>query len=234
MPFDARAVLFDAGATLLLPTEDVPDVYLREAEALGAAPDPVAFRAHLAARWAELRGAPVAADALRTSEDDERAMWRRFTAEVAAPFPDLHACHAAWLARLVAWFDEAGAWAPAPGAIPLLQALRAREIRVGVVSNWHGALHGILDGLGLRSLVDFVIVSAEHGWRKPHPSIFEAALEAAATSPEETVHVGDALRDDVAGAILAGIRPILVADERPDALPETVRIVPGLDALLRV
>ena len=233
MPYDARAVLFDAGATLLLPTEGVPDVYLREAEAVGAAPDPVAFRAHLAARWTVLRGAPVAAAALHTCEADERAMWPRFTAEVAAPFPDLAARHGEWLERLVTWFDGADAWTPAPGAVPLLQGLRSADIRVGIVSNWHSALHGILDGVGLRPLVDFVIVSSEHGWRKPHPSIFEAALEAAATQPEETVHVGDALRDDVAGAILAGIRPILVAPQRPDALPDGVRTVPGVDALVR-
>lgn len=232
MPYDARAVLFDAGATLLLPTAAVPDVYLREAEASGAAPDPDRFIAHLATCWAEFRGAPLATKDLRTSEEDEREMWRRFTATVAAPFPDLAARHDAWLTRLVAWFDGAAAWTPAPGATELLRSLRTHGARIGVVSNWHGALHGILRGLGLRDLVDFVIVSSEHGWRKPHPSIFEAALGAADARAEDTVHVGDELRDDVAGASGVGIRPILIAAERPAKLASSVRTVPALKALL--
>ena len=232
MPYDARAVLFDAGATLLLPTADIPDVYLREAQAVGAEPDRDAFRAHMAARWTALRTSTASPEALRTSEDGEREMWRRFTAEVAAPFPDLMARHEEWLHRLVTWFDGAKAWAPAPGALTLLRDLRARHIRVGIVSNWHGALHGILDGLSLRTLVDFVLVSSDHGWRKPHPSIFAAALVAANAGAEETVHVGDCLRDDVAGATRAGIRPILVASERPDGIPDSVRVVPGLEALV--
>ena len=55
---------------------------------------------------------------------------------------------------------------------------------------------------------------------------------AANAGAEETVHVGDCLRDDVAGATRAGIRPILVASERPDGIPDSVRVVPGLEALV--
>ena len=232
MPYDARAVLFDAGATLLLPTIDIADVYLREAEAIGAAPDPVAFRAHLVASWTRLRGAGPDAASLQTSEADERGMWHRFTAEVAAPFERLAARHAPWLERLVAWFDAPAAWTPAPGALDLLSLLRARGSKVGVVSNWHGALHRILEALGFTGSLDFVLISSEHGFRKPHASIFEAALKAAGTPAAAAVHVGDALRDDVAGALGAGIRAILVAAERPAALPHGVRWVPDLRSLL--
>lgn len=235
MPFDAQAVFFDAGATLLLPTVPIPEVYLREARVVVGddAPPRDAFEERLACCWTELRDTPVTTgEDLQTDEDRERAMWDGFTAAVAEPFPALAGSQPVWLERLVTWFDSAAAWAPAPGAVDLLGRLRSEGRSVGVVSNWHNALHGILDGLDLRRLLDFVIVSSEHGWRKPHRSIFEAALAAARVDADQAVHIGDAPRDDVAGALALGIRPILVAPTSPESVPDHVRRVTVLGDLL--
>ena len=89
MPFDARAVLFDAGGTLLQPSVDIADAYLREARALDLDLDERAFRARLAAVWQQFRATPAPDHELETSDQDERAMWSRLTAEVAAPFAEL-------------------------------------------------------------------------------------------------------------------------------------------------
>ena len=235
MPFDAQAVFFDAGATLLLPTVPIPEVYLREAAAVVSEPlDPKSFAARLAHCWSELRDTPVGPeDRLDTDEERERRLWHDFTAAVADPFPALRDAHLPWLERLVTWFDAPQGWAPAPGAETLLTRLRSEGRCVGVVSNWHSALHGILDGLGLRPLLDFTIVSSEHGWRKPHPSIFHAALAAAGVDASDAVHIGDAARDDVEGATAVGIRPIFVAPEHTTEItPGNVRRVSVLSELL--
>ncbi|MGD0588397.1 MAG: HAD family hydrolase [Thermoplasmata archaeon] len=95
-----------------------------------------------------------------------------------------------------------------PGVRQLLERLRGRTV-VGVVTNNEvEEQERKLDDLGLRPLVDFMVVSEGVGIAKPDPGIFEVALSKAKTSPEETVMIGDSWRSDVTGARNAGIRPV--------------------------
>src|SRR4051812_27707756 len=98
-------------------------------------------------------------------------------------------------------------------AAPALEELRARGMRLVVVSNWDWSLTDVLGGAGLLPLLDGVITSAEVGAAKPDRAIFEAGLTAAGCSAGEAVHVGDSAEDDVEGARAAGIRPLLLARE---------------------
>ena len=106
-----------------------------------------------------------------------------------------------------------------PDSAPALRELRARGIRLVVVSNWDWSLHERLQETGLAELVDGAVASAEVGSAKPDGAIFAAALRIAGTGAAGTWHVGDTPEADVAGARAAGIRPILVArDESAPAL----------------
>lgn len=91
-----------------------------------------------------------------------------------------------------------------------LHRWREEGLRLFVVSNWDISLHDVLRATGLRELLDGVVCSAEVGASKPDPAIFLAALELAGVSPGEVVHVGDSPEEDVAGALAAGIRPLLL------------------------
>jgi putative hydrolase of the HAD superfamily len=93
---------------------------------------------------------------------------------------------------------------------PALVAARSRGQRLVVVSNWDVSLQGVLRALELEPLLDGILTSAGAGARKPAPAIFEQALAVAGAGPEETVHVGDSLDEDVAGARNAGIEPVLI------------------------
>jgi putative hydrolase of the HAD superfamily len=88
--------------------------------------------------------------------------------------------------------------------------------RIGIISNWDSRLESILAGLGLSDLFEVVVISSLVGFSKPHPRIFEIALERVGLRPDEAVHVGDTFRDDVEGARSAGIEPVLV--KRTEAL----------------
>ena len=112
-----------------------------------------------------------------------------------------------------------------------LEALRRRGIRLVVVSNWDVSLHERLAELRLAPLVDGVLASAEFGAAKPDPSIFAAALELAGAAPEQAWHAGDSLEADVAGALAAGVAPVLVARDGQPAPPGVMRIT-ALDGLL--
>jgi putative hydrolase of the HAD superfamily len=95
-------------------------------------------------------------------------------------------------------------------ARPALQELRARGMRLVVVSNWDCSLPEVLGQVGLLSLVDDVVVSAVVGAAKPDAQIFEAGLAAAGCDAAAAVHVGDSPELDAAGARAAGIRPLLI------------------------
>jgi FMN phosphatase YigB (HAD superfamily) len=91
-----------------------------------------------------------------------------------------------------------------------LLAARARGQRVIVVSNWDVSLLEVLELVGLAPLLHGVVTSAAIGARKPSPAIFEHALALAGAAPGQAVHVGDSLKEDVAGARACGIAAVLL------------------------
>ena len=97
-----------------------------------------------------------------------------------------------------------------PDAEPALRALRARGLKLVVVSNWDCSLGSVLERCGLAALIEGAISSAEAGSRKPEPGIFGPALELAGCRPEEALHVGDTAEEDLAAAKAAGIRALLL------------------------
>jgi putative hydrolase of the HAD superfamily len=113
-------------------------------------------------------------------------------------------------------------------AAPALRELRARGLRLVVVSNWDCSLSEVLERVGLRELVDAVVVSAVVGAAKPDRAIFDAALAAAGCDASEAVHVGDSVEADVGGARAAGIRPLLLAREGGGDLASLFGLVPLL------
>ena len=113
---------------------------------------------------------------------------------------------------------------PLPEAATVLAELRARGLRIVVVSNWDCSLPDVLEQIGLRDAVDAVVTSAAVGVPKPDPRIFNAALAAAGCGADEAVHVGDSQEHDIAGAQAAGIRALLIGRDLPS--------LAGLPALL--
>jgi putative hydrolase of the HAD superfamily len=97
-----------------------------------------------------------------------------------------------------------------PDVTPALTGLRDRGLTLIAVSNWDYALPRVLERCGLDGLLDATVTSAGTGSRKPHPGIFQAALELAGCEPGEALHVGDTAEEDVTGARAAGIRPLLI------------------------
>ena len=95
-------------------------------------------------------------------------------------------------------------------AAPALRALRAGGLRLVVASNWDCSLPDVLARAGLLHLVDAVVPSAVAGAAKPDSRLFEAALAAAHCDPSGAIHVGDSIENDVAGAMVAGIAPVLL------------------------
>ncbi len=118
-----------------------------------------------------------------------------------------------------------------PDAIATLPLLRARGLVLVVVSNWDVSLVSVLHDLGLGELLDGVLTSADVGHPKPAPEIFRAALALAGCSPRQVLHVGDSLRDDVAGARAVGVVPVLLCREPTAQAPAGVTTISSLAEL---
>jgi putative hydrolase of the HAD superfamily len=91
----------------------------------------------------------------------------------------------------------------------LLEALRARGLKLGLVSNAFdppALLHRDLERLGIAERIDVAVFSSEIGRRKPHPAIFERALEALDVRADRALFVGDSFEADIGGAAALGMR----------------------------
>jgi len=137
-------------------------------------------------------------------------MWRTLTYALHERFPALTCGRRPWFEALHRTFGEARRFRMFPDVAGTFGALEQMGIRIGVISNWDSRLESILAGIGLGARLDVVVISSLVGYSKPHPRIFEIALERSGMAPEEAVHVGDTFRDDVQGAQAAGIRAVLV------------------------
>jgi putative hydrolase of the HAD superfamily len=95
-------------------------------------------------------------------------------------------------------------------ALPVLDDLRARGLKLGLVSNTGRDLDAFVAHHRLD--VDAAIGSGAFGRTKPHPTIFRAVLERLGVDPADAAMVGDSVEDDVEGARAAGIERAFLLD----------------------
>ena len=145
---------------------------------------------------------------------------RRIIEEMGGTGPNLNACAAeiydAWAASHHFHLYE--------DVPPVLRELARRGIKIGLISNSHRPLDSFAEHFELDELISAAISSADHGYLKPHPSIFEAALQRAAVTADESVMVGDSYSHDIEGARRVGMRGVLV--HRGDGMPDVAAGVP--------
>lgn len=125
-------------------------------------------------------------------------------------------------------------FAPFPDAIPSLEALGDRGMKLICVSNWDVSLAEVLDRCGLLEKFDDVVSSARAGISKPAPEPFELALDLASCERDRAIHVGDSLEEDVSGALALGISPLFL--DRESSLPasEIPKGVPTINSLTEI
>ncbi len=219
---DVRAVLFDAGGTLIHVDGE------RICRAAGVAFDGTAFRRAEAEAFAAVRALVLERPESRDAERiplyfdtllsglglDDPASRRRAAGEVAREH------------------HRANLWSKrAEGSGETLDALRRRGYRIAVVSNADGRVRGLLEAAGLSPHLEFVVDSAEVGIEKPDPRIFHAATDRLGLAPAACAYVGDIYEIDVVGAERAGLAPILIGD---GPAPPGTRRVPDLSTLLSI
>ncbi len=107
-------------------------------------------------------------------------------------------------------------WRLFDDTVEILEELRGKGWRHAILSNHVPELPSLIDGLGLGSLIDHIVNSADTGFEKPHPGAFQAVLTALGDLTEVWM-IGDNINADVLGAEALGIRAILVRTKDPQA-----------------
>jgi HAD superfamily hydrolase (TIGR01662 family) len=216
-----RAVVFDVDYTIAKPGPDLgPEGYRRLGERHGLTLDP--------ARYDEARRAALTTLERHPELDHDEEIWVLFTQRIIEGMGGVGDTYAAA-------FEMERSWAHAhhfelyEDAVPAIDALRQRGLRIGLLSNSARDLELFVAHHRLE--VDAVLTSRTHGKTKPHDTIFRRMLDLLAVAPEEALMVGDQLEDDVEGARRIGMRAILV--DREGRYPDEERIG-GLGELLAV
>jgi len=222
-----QAVFFDVDFTLIYPGPMFQGVGYREScERHGIAVDEARYDAAVRAALASLDHEQVVYDdeifirytrriieGMGGSGDRVEACAREMYLEWAS-------CHHFHL------YDEAEA---------VLRELAARQLKIGLISNSHRSMDEFVEHFRLQGLVAAAVSSADHGFLKPHPSIFEAALSQAGVEARASLMVGDSLAHDVEGARAVGMRGVLLHRGNgplPDVDVPVIRNLTDLPALL--
>ncbi|MFC5847907.1 HAD family hydrolase [Deinococcus petrolearius] len=213
-----RAVLFDRDDTLAWTD---PSVYreaaLWTAERFGL--DARAVGGALRAQWEERASGWWH---LR-SEEDEAQFWTDYGLELVermglppSAAPDLMAA-----------FPYERYMKPAPGARAVLSELRARGLKIGVLSNTLPSIGRTLSAVGLDDLVDVALATCTLGVHKPEARAFLLAAGALGVAPGEVLFIDDRA-ENVEGARAVGMRAELIdlRGQTPGALPDLHAVLP--------
>lgn len=222
-----RAVFFDVGNTLLFPFPSVAEVCRQVLARAGHTRDLNAIDALMPLVDAYYEDRYREDDTFWTDEGETSGVWVGMYSLLAREL-GIHE-EAEVLARRV--YDEFGdpaRWRAYDDVAPAFERLRARGMRIGIISNWDARLEGLLRGLELGGMIDAVVSSAVVGLRKPDPRIFELACRELGVDPSESVHVGDHHYADILGARAVGMTPVLIDRHGVD---ETGAAIGTLDVL---
>ncbi len=201
---ELRAVLFDVDFTLAKPGPDLgPEGYERLGRRFGLELD--------AARYEQARRAAVDEIQRHPELDHDEAIWIAFTERIVRGMGGAaESAHDCAVAMTRAW-EHAHNFELYEDALPVLDELRARGLKLGLVSNSGRDLDLFVAHHGLA--VDAALASGAHGKAKPHETIFLTVLERLDVEPHAAAMVGDSVEDDVEGATAIGMRAYLLDRE---------------------
>lgn len=206
---DVELLCLDAGNTVIFLDHDRLAKIIREATGVAVAPRVLVDAEGEAKRRAESGGLHDVEWAFRARPGG--IGWGKMVGTIAL---------ASGLApeRLPALLDHAwplhekrNLWCKVPDGLGrALDDVRARGVKVAVISNSEGMLDGLFRDLGIRDHFDLIVDSGIVGVEKPDPRIFAFAFDRFGVAASRALHLGDFYATDILGARNAGIRCALV------------------------
>ena len=208
----SQAVIFDLGGTLVDWPDWNEDIRRRWA---------LSYR-YLVAH-ADTRSWPDCDAYVDSMQEAEANHWRRVTGQMTSNRPEevleegfagLHCTvSASEMALALEGYGQAViGWATAfPDAASTLQGLRARGLKLGLLSNtwWASAWHDAdLMTHGLADLFDTLAYTSDLSHSKPHPDVFHFVARQLGVEPARCIMVGDRLDADIVGGQNVGMKTV--------------------------
>lgn len=208
-----RAVFLDVGWTLAYPQRSIWEIFAALAVRRGATTDARACEQLVRSLWSI--GQQIAEEQFhggRQYSDSDAEFAMLFEQMSALLFSQLgiEGDRSELTREFLAAFWREANWQAFPEVAEVLPQLRARGVRLGVLSNAPTDLPSFLERLGISPHLDFAVVSAIEGVKKPDRRIFEIAIARAGVEPHEALHVGDMYLEDIVGGRAAGVKTLLM------------------------
>jgi putative hydrolase of the HAD superfamily len=189
MKREVKGIFFDAGNTLLSVYPSVGSIYADSANMFGLEITTEEIETRFKEIWNQ-SGPLVGNEGHRLTYEKERDWWRYLVREVFRDYLD-RMDFDQFFDSLYQRFAGVDCWRLYDDVHSVLSQLRDRGFRLAIISNWGLQLPVLCDQLGITSFFETVIVSAIVGYEKPHPAIFEKALEETGLAPGEVLYIGD-------------------------------------------
>jgi putative hydrolase of the HAD superfamily len=201
-------IAFDAVGTLIVPDPPVARVYWRVGHAHGSNLSETHVGERFRRVFSQLESAEIGTaadwtrtDRLQTSEEHERARWRRVVADVLHDVHQPEACFSA----LYEHFARSGSWKCFPDVPDALGKLRRAGYRLALASNFDRRLEGLHRDLPGLAAIEDCVISTELGYRKPSLHFFRGLCARLSCPAGEVLLVGDDRVNDVRGGRAAGL-----------------------------
>jgi putative hydrolase of the HAD superfamily len=209
LPMPIRAVLFDAGETLLSPHPSFPELLSRTLRQDGydhVTPELIRDQVKVVAHLFE--EATRERRLWSTSAEESWAFWselyRTLLEAMEVPFSDDLA------RKLYSTFTDVANYRLFDDAMPVLEKLRDAGLELGLISNFEEWLEQLLEHLDVTQFFEVRVISGVEGMEKPDPAIFRLALERMGVDPRDAAYVGDNLTYDVEPAEALGMTGVLL------------------------
>jgi len=195
-----EAVLFDAAETLFTTRGTVGEIYAEVAHHYGSTSAPSTIQEAFIRQFRH-------SGPLTTA--NEKPWWKDVVYRV---FDDVGMVSNfdRFFEEVYEQFRDGRGWRLFPETMEVLEELRRLQYKLGVLSNFDSRVYSVMKSLKILSFFDFITISSETGYAKPHPEIFKAAIRSAGAPANRILFIGDNLADDVQAGAEAGLHTILI------------------------
>jgi putative hydrolase of the HAD superfamily len=201
-----RCVLFDAVGTLIYPDPPVAVAYGAVARKHGSSLSDAEIGERFRQSFHRQESLDTQPNGFLTSEERELRRWQTIVAEVFDDVPDTGTV----FADLWRHFAQPGHWRQFDDVAETWQALLARELTLGIASNFDRRLRQVCAGLAPLDRCDWIFASSELGVRKPALDYFRQVEKSLEVAARQILLVGDDWSNDYLAARSAGWQAVFL------------------------
>jgi len=227
-----KAVFFDAGETLIYRNPSLVTIAHRQLEAAGIKIPKKKLAGIISAAADEMR--PI----VERGKMRDSQKWKVY---ISGMFRKLRIKNTALEDELRLKLKNGTSFKAFKDAREVVDYLKRRGVKTGIISNASATLDDILKRIGLHNKFGHIVISEKAGVEKPDRKIFLKALKLAGSKASETVYVGDNYVADIYGAKKAGLVPVWIKRKSKNAefsfsggKNDRVRTVSSLKGLIKL